>query len=145
MVDKFNPAKRSEIMSRIGAKNTKPELAVRKILHGMGFRFRLHCKDLPGKPDIVLRRFKTAIFVHGCFWHGHAKCRRAALPAVRREFWQAKIAANRARDRKTTRSLGELGYHQLTVWQCELKDQERLIKRFYKIRLTISARRDYVR
>lgn len=109
-------------MSRVSSKNTKPELAVRSLLHRIGYRFRLHASDLPGKPDIVFRSRKKVIFIHGCFWHGHEGCKYAKLPCTSVEFWTQKIDCNRMRDAKTLAGLKAIGWHAFTVWQCELKD-----------------------
>ncbi|MCE4363556.1 very short patch repair endonuclease [Xanthomonas hortorum] len=119
-------------MSRIGSKNTKPELALRSLLHGLGFRFRLHRRDLPGTPDVVLPGRKTAIFVHGCFWHGHA-CKRNKMPKSRVEYWGSKIEANRQRDAKKRKLLRALGWHVLTVWECELKDPSKLSDKLVRV------------
>src|SRR5688572_2860168 len=100
MADTFTKAKRSEIMSHIGGKDTAPELLVRRLLHALGFRFRLHRTDLPGKPDIVLPRHRKVVLIHGCFWHSHSGCPRAALPTTNGEFWRKKIGDNQARDRR---------------------------------------------
>ena len=127
-MDRLTPGERSRNMARVRNKNTGPELLVRSLLHRMGYRFRLHAA-LPGKPDVVLPRYKAVIFVHGCFWHGHKNCRRAALPATRTEFWAEKIAGNAQRDASALRKLEELGYRPLVVWQCELKDIEGLRRR----------------
>jgi DNA mismatch endonuclease (patch repair protein) len=118
-------------MSRVGSKNTTPELAVRRILFSMGFRYRLHDKRLPGRPDIVFRGRRKAIFVNGCFWHGHEGCRYGRLPKSRVEFWTDKISRNRERDRQNEESLREAGWRSLTVWQCELKNIDELAKRLY--------------
>lgn len=120
MVDTLSSPERSKLMSRVRNKNTGPELAVRRALHAAGFRFRLHRKDLPGRPDIVLSRYHTAVFVHGCFWHGHA-CRRGALPQDNAEFWSEKIHRNRARDAAAREALMLAGWSVETIWQCELK------------------------
>ncbi len=112
VVDVVSPEKRSQMMAGISGKNTKPEIFVRKILHRMGYRFRLHKKDLPGKPDIVLPRYKIVIFVQGCFWHGHENCHLFRLPKSRTEFWEAKIVGNKARDEKVLMELSQLGYPQ---------------------------------
>lgn len=112
-------------MGRIGSKNTVPELVVRSLLHSLGYRFRLHRKDLPGTPDIVLPARRKAIFVHGCFWHAHA-CRIGRPPKSRPEFWEPKLARNRARDEENNRDLGRAGWDVLTVWQCETKDKAAL-------------------
>uniref|UniRef100_UPI003F495E5D very short patch repair endonuclease n=1 Tax=Ensifer adhaerens TaxID=106592 RepID=UPI003F495E5D len=116
---------RSRMMSGIRGTNTKPELLLRKGLHAMGFRFRLHDRSLPGKPDIVLPRYKAVIFAHGCFWHGH-DCHLFKWPATRPEFWQAKIARNRAVDERTDAALTEAGWRQAVVWECALKGKTRL-------------------
>jgi DNA mismatch endonuclease, patch repair protein len=121
MVDNRTPESRSGLMSRIGPKNTAPEMMVRRLLHKMGYRFRLHRKDLPGKPDIVLPRRKAVIFVHGCYWHGHG-CSKGRLPKSNVDYWHAKIEQNRLRDQQKSSQLEALGWRVLTVWQCELKD-----------------------
>lgn len=116
-----NSANRSEIMRRVKSSNTKPEIALRKSLHALGFRFRVNVKDLPGKPDIVLRKHRTVIFVHGCFWHGH-DCRRGArTPKTNTAYWLEKISRNMARDRKNQQRLRELDWNVLVVWECEIK------------------------
>lgn len=107
-------------MSGIRGKNTKPELVLRKALHAAGFRYRLHVKNLPGKPDLVFPKYKAVIFVHGCFWHGH-DCRYFKLPASNREFWSAKIRANRKRDEQDKERLTEAGWRVLIVWECALR------------------------
>ena len=122
MTDTFTPEQRSAVMARVKNRNTTPEKLVRRLLHQMGYRFRLHRKDLPGSPDIVLPRHKTAIFVHGCFWHGHESCRRGARPTGNRQFWNAKIDRNIERDTLATCLLEEAGWTSLSVWQCEIKD-----------------------
>jgi DNA mismatch endonuclease, patch repair protein len=121
-MDRLSPEKRKQNMAAIKGKDTGPEMIVRRLLHAMGYRFRLHRKDLIGKPDIYLPRYKTAVFVHGCFWHGHQGCKRATLPATRPEFWADKIGKNRARDQRVAEALTQAGVRVLTVWQCELKD-----------------------
>lgn len=131
-MDVFTPAKRSEIMSRIRGKDTAPEIIVRRLIHARGLRFRIHAK-LPGKPDIVLPKYKSVIFVHGCFWHGHRACRRASMPKTRKSFWEEKIAKNKARDMKVRRQLARLGYRSLTIWQCEIKDHHKLLRRVEKL------------
>lgn len=127
-MDVISPEKRSEIMSRIGSKNTKPEIIVRKVLHGLGYRFRLHRKDLPGKPDIVLPKHNAAIFVHGCFWHGHTCKKGQNRPATNKEFWHAKLNRNIERDRENVLQLKKMGWKVLTIWECEAKNTSRLIK-----------------
>lgn len=109
-------------MSKIRSKNTTPEIKVRKLLHSMGYRFRLHRKDLPGKPDIVLPKYKAVIFVHGCFWHGHEGCKYACLPKTNVEYWYNKIQNNIARDEKNVNSLIQKQWKVLTVWECQLKN-----------------------
>lgn len=120
---------RSRLMARIKGKNTSPELVVRRLLHELGYRFRLHRGDLAGRPDIVLPRYKTAIFVHGCFWHRHPGCRKASTPKTRADFWQSKFDANLARDQRNTRSLVDGGWQVLVVWECETKQVEVLSAR----------------
>jgi DNA mismatch endonuclease (patch repair protein) len=118
-MDTISPAERSRIMARIRSKDTKPELAVRSALHRIGFRFRLHCGALPGRPDIVLPRYRTVILVQGCFWHRHPDCRLAYFPKSRQDFWRRKFAANVERDRRTRRELRKLGWHAIVVWECQ--------------------------
>lgn len=120
MSDKLTKALRSELMSKIRAKNTHPELLVRSALFRLGFRFRIHSKKLPGSPDIVLPKYKAVIFIHGCFWHGH-NCKSGKLPATNKEFWEPKIAKNQARDRLVLKELKEQGWKILTIWECSLK------------------------
>jgi DNA mismatch endonuclease, patch repair protein len=126
MTDVFTPDKRSYCMSRVKSGNTKPELLVRSLVHRMGFRFRLHRRDLPGCPDMVLPRLRRVIFVHGCFWHGHEGCPRSARPSTNREFWDKKLSGNVERDKKNLLRLKELGWKTLVVWGCETKNVERL-------------------
>ena len=120
MADIVSAKKRSQMMAAIKGKNTKPELLVRRALHHRGFRFRLHVRDLPGRPDIVLPRYKTAIFVNGCFWHGHT-CKYFKLPATNSEFWRDKIRANQERDALKTKQLIDLGYNVLSIWECQTR------------------------
>lgn len=126
MVDVFSPSKRSAIMSRIRARDTGPERVVRSLIHKHGYRFRLHCPDLPGTPDIVLPRHRKIIFVHGCFWHGHKGCRRGRLPKSNAGFWHAKITGNVKRDGRALRQLRRLGWQVLVVWECWLQDNAQL-------------------
>ena len=121
MSDTLSQIQRSYNMSRIRGKNTKPEILVRKGLHARGFRFRLHNKKLPGSPDVVLPKYGVAIMVNGCFWHGHKGCRYATKPKTNVEFWEIKIARNRHRDEVTNAHLEALGWHVITVWECELR------------------------
>ncbi|MBM3950794.1 MAG: DNA mismatch endonuclease Vsr [Rhodospirillales bacterium] len=127
-MDRLTPERRSWLMSRVKGRNTTPELIVRSMIHKMGYRFRLHRRDLPGKPDIVFGLRKKVIFVHGCFWHGH-RCRKGRLPKSNDEFWRTKIVANRKRDRKHLRSLNAFGWKVLVIWQCELKDPSAVCRR----------------
>lgn len=120
-MDKHTPEQRHRNMAAVKGKNTKPEIAIRKLLHAQGYRFRLHRKDLPDTPDIVLPKYKIAIFINGCFWHQHENCKHAALPSTRREFWEAKLTANKQRDARNTAALQSLGYTVLTIWECEIK------------------------
>jgi len=117
-------------MSAIKSKNTKPEIAVRKMLHALGYRFRLHRKDLPGSPDIVLPKYKTVIFVHGCFWHRHENCKFASTPKTRKEFWENKFNENMKRDKNNFKELKKLNWNLLVIWECETKNINLLIKKF---------------
>lgn len=133
-MDTFTPAERSALMRRIGGKNTGPELAVRSIFHRLGYRFRLHRRDLPGRPDIVLPKHHKAILVHGCFWHGHT-CRLAAKPKSNESYWLPKIAGNRARDARNLEALTSLGWTVLELWECAIRQREGL---------GLHARRDFL-
>ena len=124
MVDVVSPADRSRIMAGIKGKNSQPELLVRRMLFASGYRFRLHRRDMPGTPDIVMPRRKVAIFVHGCFWHHHQGCRYAKMPATRPSFWKAKLEANVERDRRAVEKLQALGWRVLCVWECSTRDAE---------------------
>lgn len=126
LADIVDRQRRSEIMSRIGPKNTAPELAVRSAAHRLGLRFRLHRKELPGSPDLVLAKHNTAVFVHGCFWHRHAGCANATTPKTRPEFWQKKFDSNVARDERNKDDLTHLGWRSMVIWECETEDQVRL-------------------
>jgi DNA mismatch endonuclease (patch repair protein) len=121
MADIHSKETRSYNMSRIRSKDTKPEMQVRRFLHKSGFRFRLHVKDLPGKPDIVLPKYKTVIFVHGCFWHGHDGCGKAALPTTRTDWWKEKINRNIQNDINAEATLKAKNWRIIVIWQCELK------------------------
>lgn len=120
MADVLTPEQRQLNMSRIRGRDTKPEMLIRRGLHAQGFRFRLHDRKLPGRPDLVFPRYHAVIFVHGCFWHGH-NCPMFKLPVTRQEFWMTKISSNRARDAKATAALLELGWRVANVWECSLK------------------------
>ncbi len=115
-------------MSRIRSTDTKPELLVRKYLHAQGYRYKLHDKTLPGKPDIVLPKYKTVIFIHGCFWHGHAHCKYYKVPQTRTEWWLHKINTNKANDAKAVKALKKDGWKVIVVWECRLKAIKRLLK-----------------
>ena len=138
MSDIFSKIKRSNIMSKISGKETKPEILVRKFLFSNGFRYRKNLKKLPGTPDIVLSKYKSVIFINGCFWHGHKNCKKATLPTTNINFWQNKINGNIQRDRKNKFLLKKLGYNVITVWQCKLNSKTRkktlteLIKKILK-------------
>ena len=119
-MDKISSEKRSKIMAAIHSKDTKPELIVRRYLHACGFRYRLHHKRLPGHPDIVLRKYRTCIFINGCFWHGH-DCHNFRPPLTHTEFWTEKIARNKARDKAQQQELAKMGWHCVTIWECELE------------------------
>lgn len=131
-MDPFNASKRSEIMSHIRGKNTDIEKRVRSLIHSLGYRFRLHAEGLPGKPDIVLPKYGSIVFVHGCFWHGHKRCKRASIPQTNKEFWTRKIAGNIKRDRRVIRELHILGWKVLVVWQCQTKNQASLENKITK-------------
>lgn len=128
-MDRIDKNRRSWNMSRIKSKDTVPEVFVRSILHSMGYRFRLHPTALPGRPDIVLPKHQTAVFVHGCFWHRHTGCRFAYTPKSRKEFWLSKFEGNIARDKKALRALRQLGWKTLVVWECQIGNPKRLALR----------------
>ncbi len=123
MTDTLTPEERSERMSRVRNKDSKAEIKVRSIVHRMGYRFRLHDRGLPGKPDMVFRSKRKVIFVHGCFWHRHSRCRLARMPKSRLEFWRPKLEGNRRRDLKVRRELRSIGWESLVVWECEAADE----------------------
>ena len=126
MTDVFTPEQRSAVMRRVVGAHTGPEMAVRRLLTRMGLRYRLHRKDLPGKPDIVFAGRKAVVFVHGCFWHGHDCARGARAPKANADYWQAKIGRNRERDSRNEAALTALGWRVITIWECELKAPEKL-------------------
>lgn len=128
-MDRVSSEKRSLIMSAVRSKNTSPELAVRRLVYGLGYRYRLHSKSLPGCPDLVFSGRRKVILVHGCFWHRHPKCRYATTPKSRVDFWMAKFERNVARDRRVCRELKKMGWAVMVVWQCELKDLQQLSQR----------------
>lgn len=127
MTDTLTPQERSDRMARVLAKDTKPEMLVRRVIHSMGYRYRLHRRDLPGCPDIVFPARRKVIFVHGCFWHRHGKqCPLTRWPKSKMDFWRPKLEANRARDKRNQHELNVLGWGWLVVWECELRDREYL-------------------
>ena len=129
MVDRISKEHRSWNMSRIRSKDTSPEMRVRSFLHCAGFRFRLHVKNLPGSPDIVLPKYRTVIFVHGCFWHRHEGCRYTCNPKSRVNFWQEKFQQNVRQDRKVQQALEGLGWQVIVIWECETKDVKKMARR----------------
>lgn len=125
-MDKVSQEERSRIMSHVRSKDTKPEKQVRSLLHQLGFRFRLQRRDLPGTPDIVLPKYKTVLFVHGCFWHRHPGCKHATSPKSNMDYWQKKFERNQRRDIAVQKELAALGWKTIVVWECELKDAAKL-------------------
>jgi len=125
-MDSVSPARRSEIMGRVRSRDTVPEMLVRRLTHALGYRYRLHSKDLPGKPDLVFRPRRKVIFVHGCFWHRHPGCSLARPPKSREDFWLPKLETNRQRDLKVESALQTKGWAVLTIWECELGDIDKL-------------------
>ena len=132
-MDRISKEHRSWNMSRIKGRDTKPELIVRSMLHRMGYRFRVNVNALPGKPDIVLPKYKTVVFVHGCFWHRHGRCKQAYTPKSRRRFWLRKFAENVARDRRAKRRLRRLGWRPVVVWECQTANQAELAERLLRL------------
>lgn len=133
MSDPLTARQRSELMSRIRSKDTKPEMLVRRLVHGMGYRYRLHAKELPGRPDLVFRPRRKAIFVHGCFWHRHEGCPANRLPTARYDFWRRKLNGNVRRDRRNEAALERMGWDCLVIWECQTKDLDRValtVRRF---------------
>ncbi|MES2103344.1 MAG: very short patch repair endonuclease [Pseudomonadota bacterium] len=135
-MDILTPEQRRRAMSAVKSTNTVPELRVRQLLHAAGFRFRLHRKDLPGTPDIVLVRYRTVVFVHGCFWHQHPGCKHATRPSTRQEYWQPKLDGNVKRDSAKRAELEGQGWNVIIVWECETKNAESLLDR---LKLSIEA------
>jgi DNA mismatch endonuclease (patch repair protein) len=134
VADKISKEKRSQNMQRIRPRNTKPELFIRSALHKLGFRFRLHCKDMLGKPDIVLPKYRTIIFVDGCFWHRHANCIEASRPKTNSEYWEEKILCNVKRDKKQRSALKNVGWNIVSVWECEINSD------YYQNRTLLQSR-----
>ncbi len=131
-MDVFTPEKRSAVMRAVKGADTGPEMLVRRLVHAMGYRYGLHCRDLPGSPDLVFRRFRKVIFIHGCFWHQH-RCPAGRVPSSRRQYWGPKLEANVRRDRRNRAALRKEGWEVLTVWECELRNLDRVgakIRRF---------------
>lgn len=139
MADIFSKDKRSRIMSKILGKETKPEIKVRKYLFSLGFRYRKNDKRFAGKPDIVLPKYRTVIFVNGCFWHGHKDCKKAALPTTRREFWEQKISSNVTRDARNIQLLQQDGWRVMTIWQCQLKNQKEALETLNETAVSLKA------
>ena len=135
MTDVYSKSKRSEIMARVKNRKTNPEDQVARLLRRLKVRYQRNVRSLAGEPDLVIRSARTVIFVHGCFWHNHGGCKRAKLPATNRAFWKRKITGNKKRDARIARQLRKEGWHVLTIWQCALRDPERVVKR---LRRTLS-------
>ena len=129
MTDKVSKEQRSANMRAVRSRNTQPEVRVRQIAHALGYRFRLHFRKLPGKPDLAFPGRRKAIFVHGCFWHRHKGCRRASMPKSNRAFWRAKLARNASRDAEELAAIRKQGWRALVVWECEIKNEPRLAAR----------------
>ena len=137
--DKLTAAQRSDLMSRIRSRDTTPEMCVRRLVHRMGYRYRLHAKELPGRPDLVFRPRRKVIFVHGCFWHQHPGCSRNRMPRSpeRRDYWQGKLNGNARRDQRNEAALREMGWRILVIWECETRHLDRLAQR---VRTFLDAR-----
>ena len=141
-MDHITQEKRSWNMRQIASKNTAPEVIFRKLIHRAGFRYRLHVKTLPGKPDLVLKKYRTAVFIHGCFWHGHENCKRGNQPKTNIKYWSEKIKRNMEKDAKNVIMLKNADWRIFTVWECELKKPEDVLKRFQEfIKKASDARR----
>jgi DNA mismatch endonuclease, patch repair protein len=136
-MDNLTSAARSETMRRVRSTDTGPEMAVRRLVHGEGYRYGLHCKDLPGCPDLVFRSRNAVLFVHGCFWHSHS-CPRATLPRANRPYWRAKLESNRIRDRKNLKALRSSGWRTLVVWECQIERPDKVRERICRF---LSGRR----
>ena len=140
-MDKVTPSKRSFIMSRIRAKDTKPEIVVRKKLFESGLRYRIHVKGLPGTPDIAIKKYKIVVDVRGCFWHGHEKCKFSSKPKTNKSYWLEKIDRNRQRDRANLKELKKMGYRVFVVWECKTKEEKSLMPVVDKILQAARAKR----
>ncbi|QKS29670.1 MAG: DNA mismatch endonuclease Vsr [Candidatus Accumulibacter similis] len=132
-MDTLSPEQRRRTMAAVKGRNTTPELIVRRLLHKAGFRFRLYRNDLPGKPDVALSKYRTVIFVHGCFWHQHPGCKKASKPSTRQDYWLPKLARNIERDKRQISDLDALGWSVLVVWECETKDKAALSEKLVRI------------
>ena len=143
MTDHLTKSERSKNMAAIRSKNSAPEVAVRKLLFSEGFRFRIHDKKLPGKPDIVLKKYRTVIFVHGCFWHQHENCKRANMPKSNLDYWAPKIMRNVVRDKEHSKTLKEKSWQAIVVWECETKDKERLKNKLVELIVDKNSFSDY--
>ena len=128
MTDNLTPSQRKNTMRRVRSKDTKPEMVVRRLVHGLGYRYRLHRRDLPGNPDIVFSRLNKVIFVHGCFWHGHDCKAGLNRPASNKAYWIPKLERNKARDEKNLQELADKGWQSLIIWECQTKDKDQLAK-----------------
>lgn len=137
MVDTMTPEQRHRCMAAIKGKDTKPEMLVRRYLHSLGYRYGLHNRKLPGSPDLVLRKYKTVIFIHGCFWHGHDGCKYYRLPKTNEDFWRNKITRNRHRDQEAQRLLEEKGWNVITIWECDLKNKEKRDATLFNLNLRL--------
>jgi DNA mismatch endonuclease, patch repair protein len=142
MVDVFSKRKRSQVMSRIRSRDTTPELTVRSTLHRLGYRFRVHAARLPGRPDVVLPRYKAVIFVHGCFWHRHRGCQFAYTPKTRTKFWLDKLNGNVTRDAKIRYQLRRMGWQVITVWECDIRKPRRLVQQLLNALPKVPSTRD---
>lgn len=131
-------------MARVHAKDTKPELLVRSVLHQEGYRFRLHARELPGIPDILLPKYKTAVFIHGCFWHAHVNCRDSGIPMTRTTFWRNKISENQERDRKNISIVGQMGWRVAIIWECALKNAKATAKTVNALDIWIKSGMNYL-
>ena len=131
--DQLSRKGRSDLMSKIKSKNTKPEIRMRKALHRDGLRYRIHRKDLPGKPDISVAKYNIAIEVRGCFWHGHSRCKNGHVPRKNTDFWKNKLQTNKARDRRNEKALESMGYRVFVIWECEMQNQQNLNKALLRV------------
>jgi len=131
-MDNISPERRSEIMSRVQSLNTKPEMIVRKLVYSLGYRYRIHPKDVPGKPDLVFKGRKKVIFVHGCFWHRHEGCLNTRTPKSRVGFWEEKFRKNQERDRAHYKKLSQAGWKYLIIWECQVKNTENLEQQVFQ-------------